>query len=277
MFRYLVEDLELPELEGQARAEKEITGAIGRSICDELTELGISIAGRRVLDLGAEMGGISTELARRGANVVGLEPGAAWCQIAATRLRSAGAGDMLSALGEEIPLASESVDVIVSHQALEHVQNPSQVIKEAFRVLKPGGYFYFAYANYFSFREQHYRVFWLPLLPKILGAAYLRLRGRNPQFLLESITYTTFHGIRKVVSRLGFECLRRAKSADLLKSPCMNSLKWRALKRLAAVNESAALDLIAAFDYGKRLMSKAIYECVQKPLRPSLDSQSSIR
>jgi SAM-dependent methyltransferase len=176
-------------------------------------------------------------------------------------------------VGEAIPLASESIDVIVSHQVLEHVQNPKQVIEEAFRVLKPGGYFYFAYANYFSFREQHYRVFWLPLLPKFLGAAYLRLRGRNPQFLMESVTYTTFHGVRRILGKLGFECMRRAKSARLLHSPLTTSLKWRVLKRLAGVSEATALNLITGLDYGKRLMSEAIYECVRKPLTPSSDSQ----
>jgi 2-polyprenyl-3-methyl-5-hydroxy-6-metoxy-1,4-benzoquinol methylase len=273
MFRYLVEDLGLPESDGRARAQRELSGAIGLNVCNELAKMGIAISGKRVLDLGAGMGGLSTELVRRGAIVVGLEPGAGWCQIAADRVRSAGAGDVISAVGEAIPLASESIDVIVSHQVLEHVQNPRQVIEEAFRVLKPGGHFYFAYANYFSFREQHYRVFWLPLLPKVLGAAYLRLRGRNPQFLMESVTYTTFYSVRRVMAKLGFECLRRAKSMRLLNSPDMTSLKWRVLKQLAIMNESATLDLICAVDYGKRCMSNAIYECMRKPS----DSQKNRR
>ncbi len=272
MFRYLVEDLELTDEQGHARTQRELSGDIGRSVCNELAELGISIKNKRVLDLGAGMGGISTELARRGAIVVGLEPGAGWCKIAATRLRTVGSGAILSAVGEAIPLASESIDVIVSHQVLEHVQNPRQVLEEAFRVLKPGGYFYFAYANYFTFFEQHYRVFWLPLLPKRLGCLYLRVRGRNPQFLMESITYTTFHGVRRVLARLGFECMRRQKSADLFRADKTISLKWGMIKKLP---EPLALNLISAVDYSRRFMSEAIYECVRKPLKPSSGSLSS--
>lgn len=271
MFRYLVEDLELTNGEGQARTERELKGDIGRSVCDELSELGIEITGRRVLDLGAGMGGISTELARRGASVVGLEPGAGWCGIAATRLRTVGSGAIVSAVGEAIPLASESMDVIVSHQVLEHVQDPRQVIQEAFRVLKPGGYFYFAYANYFSFFEQHYRVFWLPLLPKALGSAYLRLRGRSPQFLMESITYTTFHGVRRTLNQLGFECMRKQKSCSLLNSANATSRKWQLLKKLP---EPLALKLLSAVDYTRRVMSRAIYECVRKPVTPFSNSPS---
>jgi hypothetical protein len=67
--------------------------------------------------------------------------------------------------------------------------------------------------------------------------------------------------------------MRRAKSARLLHSPLTTSLKWRVLKRLAGVSEATALNLITGLDYGKRLMSEAIYECVRKPLTPSSDSQ----
>ncbi|HWC89726.1 MAG TPA: class I SAM-dependent methyltransferase [Pirellulales bacterium] len=43
---------------------------------------------------------------------------------------------------ERLPLASESVDVIVSNAVLEHVQDLPATLREMNRVLKPGGYVY---------------------------------------------------------------------------------------------------------------------------------------
>lgn len=40
---------------------------------------------------------------------------------------------------EVIPIADDSVDIVVSTQALEHMENPSKFIYEALRILKPGG------------------------------------------------------------------------------------------------------------------------------------------
>ncbi len=265
MFRYLVEDLGRSEAEARERAEKELAGEIGRGACDELAEMGIAVAGKRVLDLGGGLGGLSVELARRGAHVIGLEPGAGWCRIASERLKELGSGTMIAAVGEAIPLASRSVDVIVSLQVLEHVQSPGRVIQEAFRVLRPGGYFYFAYENYLSFWEPHYRVAWLPLLPKALGAAYLRARGKNPQFLMESVTYTTFHGVRKMLAASGFQCMRTKKSAEMLEAGGDSSLKWQVLKGVGAVNKRAALAILTGFDFGRRMLRTAVYECMRKP------------
>jgi len=42
--------------------------------------------------------------------------------------------------GESLPLKSESVDLVISTQVLEHVLNPMQFIFEMKRVLKPGGH-----------------------------------------------------------------------------------------------------------------------------------------
>ena len=42
----------------------------------------------------------------------------------------------------KLPFADESVDGVILQAVLEHVRNPRQVISEANRVLRPGGYFY---------------------------------------------------------------------------------------------------------------------------------------
>lgn len=47
----------------------------------------------------------------------------------------------LSVPAERMPLLNDFADVVVSRNSLDHVKNPSGVVSEVYRVLKPGGYF----------------------------------------------------------------------------------------------------------------------------------------
>ena len=84
------------------------------------------------------------------------------------------------------------------NQVIEHVGDQRAVLREALRVMKPGGALYLACPNYLRFYEPHYKIFWIPLLPKFLGRLYLRLRGRRP-VLIDQITYTTNARIKKLL------------------------------------------------------------------------------
>lgn len=265
MYRYLREDLGLSEEIARKRAAAEITGEHATAICDWCEASGLSFRGKRVLELGSGLGGVSVELVKRGAQLVSIEPGAAWRDLAARRVRAVGQGDVIGAFGECIPLADNSVDLIISMQVLEHVQDPPRVIHEAWRVLKPGGSFYMTYENYLSFWEPHYRVRWLPLLPKPLGSAWLRFLGRNPAFLNEAVTYTTFPAVRRSFFAAGFECMRIRKYAELLHSPSKTSLKWKALKAAASLSESGSVAALAAIDYLNRMFRTNVHEFMRKP------------
>lgn len=98
---------------------------------------------------------------------------------------------IVRAVGEMTPFASDTMDVVCSFTVFEHVQNPSQVLAEAIRVLKPGGVLYFTFPNYGSWWEGHYGILWLPHISKWFAKVYVRLLGRNPNFLthLQLIDY----------------------------------------------------------------------------------------
>jgi SAM-dependent methyltransferase len=265
MYRYLRQDLGQPEEIARRRADIELENRIGQDLCEEIVRLGVHLEGQRVLDLGAGLGGLSEALARQGARVVSVEPGAAWRFVAARRLAVVGKGHVVGATGEFLPLAEKTVDFIVSLQVLEHVQEPERVIREAYRVLRPGGLFYASYENYLSFREPHYRVPWLPLLPKPIGGLYLRLLGRSPSFLNEAITYTTFPQVRRAFFDAGFECIRMKGFAQSLRSPTKTSPTWRLLKAAARVSEPGALAVIRTAFYLSRLFRTGIIELMRKP------------
>jgi 2-polyprenyl-3-methyl-5-hydroxy-6-metoxy-1,4-benzoquinol methylase len=262
-YRCQREDLGLPEEVARARAKAEISGAIGRNICDECEEAGLTFGGQTVLDLGAGMGGLSAEMSRRGAKVISIEPGTGWRHLAAQRLGTG--GRVVGAVGEHLPLADGSVDLIVSLQVLEHTQKPDEVIREAFRVLKPGGYLYLSYENYLSFWEPHYKIRWLPLLPKPIGSFYLRRLGRSPKFLNEAITYTTFPSVRRTLIQAGFECMRQKEFRDALASPSKSSAKWKLLKALAFISPSLPVLMFSAADYNRRIFKTSAWEFLRKP------------
>lgn len=47
--------------------------------------------------------------------------------------------NVFCAAGEYVPLVSDSLDLVFSHEVLEHVQDDQKAIREMVRVLKPGG------------------------------------------------------------------------------------------------------------------------------------------
>lgn len=153
----------------------------------------------RILDVGSGVGSFVVACRKRGLHAFGVEPdrigqGATLTslQIARQRLDAA---IFAAAVGEQLPFAGESFDLVVMDQVLEHVGNQAAVVAEAFRVLKPGGAMYVACPNYLRFYEPHYKIWLGPLMPKPLASLYLRLRGRDP-VLLKQITYTTNRRIR---------------------------------------------------------------------------------
>ncbi len=107
-----------------------------------------------------------------------------------------------AAIGENLPFADHSFDLVVMNQVIEHVSNQSAVLAEATRVLKPGGVLYVACPNYLRFYEPHYKIVWLPLMPKGLGRVYLRVRRRRA-VMLEQISYTTNRRVQKLLEALG--------------------------------------------------------------------------
>jgi SAM-dependent methyltransferase len=161
-----------------------------------------------VLDIGSGVGTFVLACRRRGLSAFGIEPdligqggGVTSIQIAKLRLESQ---VFAVALGEGLPFRDQAFDLVTMNQVMEHASDQRAVLHQAGRVLKPGGAIYIACPNYLRFYEPHYKIFWLPLLPKSLGRLYLRARGRNP-VMLNQLTYTTNYRLRALTRDLGSE------------------------------------------------------------------------
>jgi SAM-dependent methyltransferase len=132
-------------------AEHETTGlpaeAVAASLgCGNPTALIDLNEGETVLDLGSG-GGIDVLLSARrvgpDGKVYGLDMTDEMLALARDNQRKAGATNVEFLKGEieEIPLPDSSVDVIISNCVINLSADKGRVLREAFRVLKPGGRF----------------------------------------------------------------------------------------------------------------------------------------
>jgi SAM-dependent methyltransferase len=230
---YYVDQLGLSEALCAARIVAERERSVPKGVLEDLASWNWSVTNRRVLDLGSGQGGLVLELLDRGAEAYGVEPSREYAELARRRLVEAGHDPAViqEAAGESIPFEDNFFDYVISLQVLEHVPRPEAIVSELFRVLKPGGQCHLRFENYLvSFREPHYRLPWLPLLPKGLGVLYLRFLGRNPEFLRRYIHYTTYPTVWRACASVGF--VNRATERDFVKLKQYGG--WGGPRRIAA-------------------------------------------
>jgi 2-polyprenyl-3-methyl-5-hydroxy-6-metoxy-1,4-benzoquinol methylase len=137
------------------------------------------------LDVGSSAGGLSVAFAQQGILMQGVEPSLPGVEVSRQRAARLGIGNAFfsQGVGEELPFENDSFDFVISLAVLEHVQNIPAVVSEVFRTLKPGGYAYFEVPNNLFPYEGHYKMAWLPMMPKGLAKRYVAMRGAYPGFL----------------------------------------------------------------------------------------------
>ena len=192
-----------------------LTGQAAASVVDKLARL-FPVAGSTVLEVGSGLGSILLEMRRRGFRALGIEPSEEWCGIIRRRFEKEGlpSSCLVQGIGEDLPFADESVDLVVSLQVLEHVEEPERVLCEIDRVLRPGGIFYLSAPNYFSFSEDHYRVLWFPGLTHRTGSWYLRAIGRDPEFFRNHVNNLTYPQVIRAAKKLGWTNLKLERRLD---------------------------------------------------------------
>lgn len=107
------------------------------------------LAGKKVLDVGCGGGILSEAMAQRGATVSGIDMGEAPLAVAQLhQLESGVAVDYRQVTAEQ--LAAEqpgAFDTVTCMEMLEHVPDPSSVIRACYQLVKPGGQVFFSTIN----------------------------------------------------------------------------------------------------------------------------------
>lgn len=109
----------------------------------------VSLAGKRVLDVGCGGGLLSEGMAARGANVTGIDLSDKPLGVARLHLLESGLQVdyrkiAVEELAAEMPAAFDAVTCL---EMLEHVPNPASVVAACARLVKPGGQVFFSTLN----------------------------------------------------------------------------------------------------------------------------------
>jgi len=107
---------------------------------------GIDLAGRIVLDIGCGAGGITAALARDydAASVVGIDVEEPVCEAARRQAEKQGVADRVEikqVTPGPFPFPDASFDIVFSKDSIIHIPDKAFLAGEAFRVLRPGGWF----------------------------------------------------------------------------------------------------------------------------------------
>jgi arsenite methyltransferase len=137
---------------GAALYGEEASGAVPRAAVDASLGCGVPTAvadlheGETVLDLGSGAGADVLISARRvgpSGRVIGLDMTHEMLALARANATAAGVENVEFVKGyiEDMPLADDSVDVVISNCVINLSADKGRVIREAARVLRPGGRF----------------------------------------------------------------------------------------------------------------------------------------
>ena len=109
-----------------------------------------AIAGKNVVDVGCGGGILAESMARRGANVLGVDLADKPLKVAQLHAMEGGVAnlDYRSIAAEDLAAEQpDAFDVVTCMEMLEHVPDPSSIIRACASMARPGGWVFFSTLN----------------------------------------------------------------------------------------------------------------------------------
>lgn len=156
--------------------------------------------GSALLDIGCGAGILANALAKEGHSVTGIDVSEKSLEIGRRRDET-GTVSYLPASAAALPFPDNTFDAVSAMDLLEHVENPQLVIREASRVLKPRGLFFFHTfnRNLLSYLLIIKGVDWfVPNAPKNMHVYPLFIKPKELEEMCESsrMRISALHGFR---------------------------------------------------------------------------------
>jgi len=196
---------------------------------------------RAVLDVGCGDGSITVEVARAvGAEeVYCVEISERAAQIAASRGIKVFVGDVSR---DPIPLSSESVDLAVALDVIEHLLNPDHMLREVRRVIKPSGLLVVSTVNLGNWLNRlifllGYQPYYAEVSTEVLAG--VPWRYKRPSGDIRSFT---LRALIELLEHHGFQVVRTVGVAE--GGPLNRAV--RLLDKLFALRPSLARQIVVA-------------------------------
>jgi len=136
--------------------------------------------GGAALDIGCGEGSALFGLAPHARLAIGLDILLTDLLLAKKRFTEAGLDNVAFVCGSalELPFADDAFDILNATDVIEHVPDPSRLLAEARRTMRPGGLLFFNSPNRFSLltREPHVKLWGVGWLPRRWAERYVRWR-----------------------------------------------------------------------------------------------------
>ncbi|MEP0357191.1 bifunctional 2-polyprenyl-6-hydroxyphenol methylase/3-demethylubiquinol 3-O-methyltransferase UbiG [Paraglaciecola sp.] len=116
---------------------------------DYINQHSLGLSNKKVLDVGCGGGILAESMAKHGADVIGIDMGEAPLEVARLHgLESGLSVDYQQVTAEEFADKHQATfDVVTCMEMLEHVPDPSSVVKACYTLVKPGGHVFFSTLN----------------------------------------------------------------------------------------------------------------------------------
>ncbi len=109
---------------------------------------------KHAVDVGGGYGRLSAVLTQYADKVTLAEPSKQQLDIAKDYLQDFPTVERKLAQADALPFDDASVDLVTVVRVIHHLPDPSAEFAEIARILQPGGYFFFEFANYSNFKNR---------------------------------------------------------------------------------------------------------------------------
>jgi SAM-dependent methyltransferase len=193
-----------------------------------------SLRGRRVADLGSGPGYYSAAFVDAGADVVAVEGDLHELN------REVVPGGAIVGDAAALPLRTRDFDGVFCSNMLEHTPDPARVVDEMVRVVRPGGWAYLSFTNWYSPWGGHEMSPYHLLGPRLGPRLYERRHGPDHKHRVGENLFPVHIG----------ETLRIIRSRDDIDVDAIEPRYWpwaRVIMRVPGVREMLAWNCVVRF------------------------------